>query len=440
MRNFFKDYSLTGVVLIFCTFLLGVVLRFYNLSEQDPWTDELASFYYLRNLSQVFYHESHSPLYYAVLRLFLGEHASLASIRYFSATLSLLHLILAFILGKKVFPRNQFLLFWVLVCLNPLDIIYARMARHYSWLLESVLIFALWLRVSAPTWRVSLWAALLGFVHVFALIPVFMLSFFDYLEKKNLKRFLVMSASAFLVVIYYLIRIAVLGPAQVGRNVSWNTDSFSAFIKGLMLQFMGDSYPRHLFFPIPLSLALGFILLVLGFFIWKRSRAGLKWFTIALVSVAFIELVSSFWINLRINRYLIYLSPLLFLAIAETWNKIKDWQLLAVLGIMLAFVVYVNPIALYPWDDEAVKLWKAETKEGNHQTFICANPYQALYYGLKTRHPCSSALKELDFKRPVQLLDLNSNDKLLILYLMENMQLVSYKKVNNSLIIFFDPK
>lgn len=441
MLKFFKDYSLTGVVLIFSTFALAVILRVTNLSAQSPWTDELASFYFLRHLSQVFEHESHSPLYYAVLRLVLGSEASLLSIRFFSAILSIIHLVVAFFIGQRIFTKNQMLLFWIFICLNPLDIIYARMGRHYGWLLESVLIFALWIRVSAPTWWVSFWAAILGFVHVFAIIPVFLLSLFEYLEKKDLKRFLIIAASSGMIVFYYLMRVFFLGHQKVGSNVSWNTEGFLAFMRSLVLQFLGDAYPRSQFFEPSLIWGLLLLVVVSGFFIWKKSRPGLEFLIIALVSIAFIEVVDLFWINLRINRYLIYLSPLMFLAVAQTWKEVKEWQVIVVLGLFLGGLLYVNPIAIYPWDDDAVLVWKEEiSQRPKMQTFICANHYQSLYYDLKTVHPCIRALSELDYKRPIQMFDLNSNDRLAVLFLMERMKITHYRKVNNSLIIFFDPK
>ncbi len=186
MRKFFEGHSLIGVVIILSVFIFAVALRYFDISAQSPWMDELASWWYMRNLSEVWGRESHSPLYYALLRLFTGN-SDIGTLRIFTATVSVIHLIECFFLGQLAFKKKHFLLFWILICLNPADIVYARMARHYSWLFEGVLIYYLLWRIKAPLWLQALNGAFMGFIHVFALIPVSFLALYRFWrEIKNI--------------------------------------------------------------------------------------------------------------------------------------------------------------------------------------------------------------------------------------------------------------
>ncbi len=106
MRKYFEDHSLTGVVIIFCAFALAVFLRFFDLSDQSPWTDEIASWWYLRHLDTVFFRESHTPLFYGLLRFFLGPDATISGIRHFVAAISVIHLIEFFFLGQMALKKQ----------------------------------------------------------------------------------------------------------------------------------------------------------------------------------------------------------------------------------------------------------------------------------------------------------------------------------------------
>jgi hypothetical protein len=442
MRNIFKDHSSLGVVLILCSFVFAVFLRVFDLGTLSPWTDELASWYYLRHLDLVFKVESHSPLYYALLRLILGEDASLYGIRMVSALASVAHLLLAFFLGKKVFSPGKFLIFWFLICFNPTDIIFARMARHYSWFLEGILIYVLWIRIKAPTWSLCVVSALMGFVHVFALIPMSLILFWEYLEKRNLKRLLLPLFSSGLVIFYYLARLITLGSQQVARNVSWNQLGFQQFWSGIWLQFFGDAYPRHIFYPVYLPLVLALSFLILGFLLWKSKKSSLLLVVSTILTLIVVEVFALSWINLRVNRYVIYLVPLLIYAIVDSLeDKVKTPVIVAVFAIALGYITFLNPLKTYPWDREKVELWKEFTRvhEGKIH-YVCANPYQSAYFDLGIEVPCSENILKLNTKASLIFFDLNLNDRLVLLYLMQEMRLADILRPATNGIFLFEPR
>lgn len=442
MRKYFEDHSFTGVVLIFCSFVFAVFLRIFDLGSLSPWTDELASWYYLRNLDLVFKIESHSPLYYGLLRAFLGEDASIHGIRMVSALTSVAHLVLAFILGRKVFSPGKFLVFWILICFNPTDIVFARMARHYGWFLEGILLYVLWVRVKAPTWWLCVVSAVLGFVHIFALIPMSLILLWDYLEKKDLKRFLLPLASSGLIIFYYFARLTLLGSKQVASNVSWNQQGFKDFWWDTWLQFFGSSYPRNLFYPVPVSVALGLSLLMLIFLLWKRQKSSLLFFATIVLSLVILEAFGAGWINMRVNRYVIYLVPILIYAIVDALEEqVNKPIILGVFAISLGFITCLNPLRTYGWDREKVALWQEYTRiHMDKAQLVCANPYQSTYFELKLNNPCSKDVLKVNTKAPLIFFDLNMNDRLVLLYLMQEMRVTDILRPATNGIFLFEPR
>lgn len=442
MRNLFKDHSLVGVVLILCSFAFAIFLRVFDLHSLSPWTDELASWYYLRHLDQVFQVESHSPFYYALLRFTLGSDASLHSTRLLTAWFSIGHLVLAFFLGRKIFSPAKFLIFWFLICFNPTDIVFARMARHYSMFLEGILIFILMIRTKSPTAWLCLLSALLGFIHVFALIPISMVLLWDYLENRSFRRTFLPLITSGLILLYYMARLLVLGSQQVGKNVSWNTAGFKDFWFSTWLQFFGDAYPRNQFYPVPLPLAgtLSGLLVLLLF--WKRKKSLFLFLSTALLSLIVVECFTLSWINLRVNRYLIYLVPLLIYAVVDAFeDEVKKPLVFSLFFLSLSHIIWFNPLKIYPWDQEKVSLWNEyATSHFSKAQFICANPYQSAYFNLNAATPCSERVHHINTQAPLIFFDLNLNDRLVLLYLGQKMQLKEVLSPHTNGIFLFEPR
>jgi hypothetical protein len=442
MRKYFEDHSFTGVVLIICSFVFAVFLRVFDLGSLSPWTDELASWFYLRHLDVVFKVESHTPFYYGVLRVILGGDATLYSIRLFSALLSVAHLLTAFFLGRKVFSPDKFLIFWFLICFNPTDIVFARMARHYSWLLEGTLLYVLWVRVKAPNWWLCVFSVIMVFIHVFSLIPISMILTWDYLKERDLKRFILPLASSGVIVFYYLLRVILLGPKQVAINVSWNASTFSYFLNSTWLQLFGESYPRHLFFPVSLLFACAISVLIGLFLVWKRKKSTLLLLSTIVLTIIVVETLNLGWLNLRLNRYVIYLVPLLIFALVDSFDeRVSKPAILFVFILCLSYITSFNPLRVYPWDREKVALWKefSRLQPGTAQ-FICSNSYQAAYFDMKDNYPCSQRVLDINPKAPVLFFDLNSNDRLVLIYLMQQMNLKEIFGPATNGIYLFEPR
>ncbi len=440
MRKYFEGHSLTGVVIILSVLFLGLFLRFYDPGSLSPWTDELASWWYLRHLDVVFSRESHSPVYYGVLRLFLGSDATIAGIRTFTAAISAIHLVEFFFLGQRVFKKNQFLVFWILICLNPTDIVYARMARHYSWLLEGILVYALLWRGEFPRWMRFVTGTFMGLIHIFALIPIGLIGLFDFRKHRNMNALIMDLLPCGPILIYYAVRILSFGEKHVASNVSWNADGFFQYLQLTMTQFLGEAYPHSLFYPVEPWFAafvvMGSFLLIL----WKRKDSGLLFFLMILGSLFAIE-VLSFWLNLRVNRYVIYLIAFWIMALSDLVPEDNRIIPFGVLIFSLMAIVVVNPLRTFPWEESKVQEWRNfSAGYPNTSQLVCSNRYQSDYYHLKAPPLCRDAFVSIDFKKDLIFFDLNGNDTFLIIQLMNFMDVTDFRPLKFGVMAKFTPK
>jgi hypothetical protein len=441
MHRSLKGLSFIGGTLLFGTFLLGIFLRFYDLSLQSPWTDELASWFYLRHLDQVFAHESHSPVYYFLLRFFLGPDASVSGLRYFSASLSVINLGVLYFLGSRFMERNKLILFMILLSLCPADIVYARMARHYFLLLEGPLILLFMIKGNVRTWIIWVYSFILSSIHIFALIPIITILIFDFLKNRKLRRTLIIFSSTLGIVIYYSLRLFFLGYSELGKNVSWNLSRFDAFISSIATQFLGGAFPRLVYYPVSLELAWTITTIAIVFVIIKRKDSGILFFGTLILSILFIEIINLGWINLRLNRYIIFLAGFLTYAVADAFERPSIKQLVGILALSLGLIIPLKLTHYFPWDDEVVREWKDYSAEHpGMNKLICVNKAQSLYYGFKGYLNCREAVSGLDLTKPLLFFDLNNNDRDIAVYLSQKMEPVTFKTSSHSNIIHFEPR
>ena len=430
-----------GVVLFSFSILFGTFLRLYDLDSVSPWSDEVSSWFYLRHLDLIFSSETHSPFYYSLLRLILGEDATVYGIRLVSALMSLFHLSLALFLGRKIFSPNQLLLFCLLIFLNPADIVYARMGRHYAWFLESVLLFILWLRIKSPTWWLALVAFGMGFLHAFAVIPIAFFMAQEWRENRQTKRSLVVVLSSFGFLLYSLSRLLVLGKEKVVENLIWNETSTFEHILSVAKLFLGEAWPRNQFFPVPLTLSLLVLGVSLAWLFDTSRKSFLNFLSLVLISFTVGLVISQFGVNLQVDRYFIFLIPVWMMALVDSSREPKNWILVLMLLLSSTYLVYLKPLVPYAWDDETVEIFRAyAASDSSRSQLICASRAQNEYYQLNAPLPCLSAVQKMDRKKPLIFLDLSGNDRLTMLFLNQEMNVLEHKKINHSRIILFEPR
>lgn len=441
MRKYFEGHSVIGVAIILSVFILALCLRFYDLGTQSPWSDEIATWWYSKNLKAVFYYESHTPLFYGIVRFFLGRDLSLFSIRIFVATISVIHLIEFFFLGQLALNKRAFLVFWVLICLNPADIVFSRMARHYSWLLEGTLVYYLLWRINAPCWIKILSGTFLGLLHLFGLIPIIVLSLFDYFGSRSWKKLLVSLIPLFPVSAYYLARIIWLSFPKVLSNVSWNQMSFTSFLASLATQFLGDSYPRFEYYKVEPTFAGCVLVIIFLFVVYFHKKSFWHFAAIFAMSVFLIEVLYP-WANFRVNRYLIYLPGLLSIVIAESCGDLKEKYFIPFLSLPLVWIVSFNPFLIHPWENEWVLKWyKFEEKHKIDQVIVCGTVYEKEYYHLYEDQYCWDHDIIVDQKKPLLIFMLNPAESLFAVKFINTMKITDKVNIENGgFMARFDPK
>jgi hypothetical protein len=453
MRKFFQDYSASGVVLISFTLFLGFFFRLIALPEASAWGDEIASLFYANNLSEIFHHESHTPLYYFLCKIWMtvfGE--SIVALRYLFVLMSFSILSLSGFLLLKKKETGFFLLFVVVWWLWPTDIIFSRQARHYGLYAElSFFYLILWRHKNDYSFRTLYWSSILiQFLHPFILVPVWFLAFYDYLKKSLTSKLLLLHLTTSLpLIIYYLARFFTYGQEKVLSNISWIHAKTMDYIKGLVLLFGGDSYPLNQIYPLSF-LTVGLFLFVVMIILLFKTKPRESWFKfgiIFLLSFLTIEIVSIFFTNVRISRYSFYLLPFFLYALIDSTSESRPRENLirgAVLMVILcSYNLYIlKPWSLFDWDDQNVASLKETLKNlPPRDLVVCGNRYQLDYYFKKPNLTCAQVtVSLLAQKKPFYFFDINGNDKVLMAYLLQEADLSFVKSIQHAIFIGVEPR
>lgn len=450
MLKAFKNYSLMGVVLFVSVLFLGLLFRILGLSSVSAWGDEIASLYYAQHLDRVFFHESHSPLYYLICKIWMSVFPStIVSLRVLFVLMGLgVTSVSALFLYRKR-GWGLALVFFILFWLWPTEIIYSRQARHYALYGELIfLLLILWdSRHEVNKWILWGLCCFVQLLHPLALIPVIFLLCYDIFKKTmSLSELRFYLTSTLPLWVYYVSRWFVLGQTKLLSNISWINNQFLDFQQALFLLLSGDSYPLTHVYPLSLLGSAVFLGVVMSLFYGFKSvhdEEKLKRFVLLyLVTVCLVEILLLFFTNLRVNRYFIYLVPfflssLLAFAVGNSNEKnVKLGSLLAMTLVVYQVFIF-EPWRPYAWDDDNVSSFKTTLQELPAKPLVvCANAYQRDYYFQLPYKNCSDEVLELHLKKePFYLFDITGNDKVLSLFLINQTQIERIEYFNQALFL-----
>lgn len=458
MHKFFKDLSFYGGVLFLAVFFIGIIIRFVGLAETSAWGDEVASWYFAQNLSNVFYTESHTPVYYFLCKIWMFVFpTSILSLRYFSIFLSLFVLLVScFLIYRKSGAKTSLVVF-SLWWLWPTMVIYSRQARHYSFYLDlTLLVLVMWdQKKSFNKWLLWGVLAFYQFNHPLAVIVVGFLAFWDFYSERINRQLIFTLSSAAPVTFYYLARLLFQGHEKVASNISWiNADTFS-FFKSMLILFAGDSFPFSKFYPVqPYGFSFLIISVLLALLIKSDLRSVfknnwlLKAISLFLLTQVLIESLGLLNFNLRISRYFIYVVGLFIFSaykMSESWSEREKLTRCGLVSGILIFYSFVfhKPWQFYLWDDQNVSRFEQEMSVlPAKDIVICASAFQLEYYFQRSYlGGCSEqALNLLKERKPFYFFDLNGNDKYTTMYLIESATIESYQKFDHSILLSVSPK
>lgn len=168
-----KDYSRRGVVLFFCVLVVGLVLRVLSI-HQSATATEIANLYFSHNLNQVFFLDSHTPVYYFIF----AKSITFLRVMMMLFSLSLIGICSYWLIQKR--SLIQGLLFFSVWWLWPVNLMSFE-------LLPAMCLLVLVLWYVKPSLKPWVWWPVLCFVqcfHPFIFILVWGLSFFEYSRKR----------------------------------------------------------------------------------------------------------------------------------------------------------------------------------------------------------------------------------------------------------------
>ena len=146
----------------------GGIVRFHAIGAKSLWLDETATLGYVVQppgdlLRDVATFDTHPPLYYAALHVWMAGSRSAARARAFSATLGVATLLTFYALAALLLPRAQALVATALLATSAYQAYFAQEARHYvlaTFLVTLSWYFVVRLLVARPRRRWPLFLAL----------------------------------------------------------------------------------------------------------------------------------------------------------------------------------------------------------------------------------------------------------------------------------------
>lgn len=357
--------------LILC---LGVFLRFYGLTNQSLWVDELVS---VRTAEKGFAgiinevsrgYDCSPPLYYFILHIWMmvlgtGELA----VRMLSAILGILLIPAIYYVGSSLFSRKAGLISAFLTAIGEFHIKYSQEARMYTMLALLGLFSTYFLYRALTTDRKSSWAGYIIFTiltiytHNYGLFiatsgVVFAVIFFVTQKNKCWKFLISLSVIALTYIPCFLL---FLTKQYVSPSLdSWlpNMRPFLAF--HTFLAFCGLSLGTFALHHIP-TIAIGVIIFLFffaaGIFSMKRHKKVFIPYIktnmnlILILCYLFVTLAIPMLISIKKpifmpDRYSISAWPAFFLILGLGLSKIKNKYILI---IPLILITFVSSVSLY---------------------------------------------------------------------------------------------
>lgn len=358
-------------------FLLGLVLRLFDLARKPLWLDE-ASTYYLTtqpDLSAVISAASadnHAPLHFITIWLARVAGSSEIFLRLPSALAGAFTVIVIYFIAKELYDERAGLIAASLLAVAPFHILYSQEARMYGMavLFVSLAIYLFFRSIrtgSLPDWALfGASCALAFYTHFYTAFVIaaliagyFVFRFREFLPGKqgddqkprflsvpgDLRNFLAGLALSFVLVIPVLASFFSQSGYFISGSFNWGLSMWD-IPSQTFLSFSSN-------WSSALSPFLSVILIILMVFglvlIWKRKEET----ALTLLVVFFVPLLISMYLsqiipfNVRYHLYLIVIF-LALAAISLAWlsGKISvRYGSIAVIGLI--FLVYAAPLASY---------------------------------------------------------------------------------------------
>jgi len=324
------------------------LLRLYNLGYHDFWYDEI---YTIIQSRSVIGYAWNAPLYYSVVHYWTKLFGlSEFSLRLPSSIFSSLSVVLAFLLGKKLFGIKSAILASLIMSVSSYQLWYAQEARDYSMLLFLSLLAVWFLYKAIKEDSLGSWVCFIlistaglytNYFYIFLFIAHLVYALFFRVKRLDFK---VTVSFLFIILgfIPYLSRF-LYKYFFVSQGFWIPKPTYKSLIVTLQNLCLGSTAPQFLY-----TLCLIVIVAAFGVVLWNiyrnKSREGLLLcLTLFLVPVLGAFLFSRFVFSVYIDRGLIIASPYLYLIIAYSLLNLKGKIRLLIIVIFL----FMLAISLY---------------------------------------------------------------------------------------------
>jgi hypothetical protein len=359
ITTWIKENSILLILVI-----IGSFLRFYKLTFQDIWIDEIFSMVHSspsKRYTEIYEflkaYDPHPPLYYYSIRFFSGlfEH-SVFIVRAFSAVLGVAGILSIYALGKELMNKNVGLIAAALLVINSFHIYYSQEARMYSMLfLTTTLSFYYLVKfIKNPNLKwvfaYTIFSSAMIYTHffgLFTLVSQYLILLFFILKpfENNRKRiFLLSLLTGLSTIIIYIPAIKIIMVSEQTTSY-WIQLPEADFFTQLIKKFFGNS-----------EIVLYFVVSLILYFLLKlyQQKSSNKFeinptkkkliFTFFIIMVWIvttysIPLILSFVkLPMLIDRYFINILPAILLLVACGLYKIKD--IVVQIGILSLIILF----------------------------------------------------------------------------------------------------
>ncbi len=351
--------------------VLAVALRLYQLTAAAIWGDEGSSLllaqYPLADLWVHAAHDVHPPLYFALLRGWIGLFGdAILSIRLLSALPGVITVLLGTWLTYLIASRRATILACLLLALLPTAVRYSQEVRMYSllgvWLLGATVALVYWVRTPERKRYLVIYALLMAagfYTHYFSALCV--LSHWLYVlvirrqpgsPHRHIARRDWWLANVAIVLLFLpwlpglIDLMRHMDDLKVGGDIGWESAvtgrSLPSMIWQLLAQDDGEAMPLWLLVSLP-----GCLAAVLAFMVWS-DRGGYHFDTMLVIYSALplmLVFAVSFVSPVFIERYLTAPALALPIILALFIDRLaRRFKLMA--GLVLAMILVVEGVGL----------------------------------------------------------------------------------------------
>jgi len=357
---FAKKYNIGSLLIIIL--MVGIILRFYGLTVQSYWVDELftlstanPSATFLESINKVLRDLVHPPVYNVLLwtwfKIFgFTEYAG----RSFSAFVGSLSIIAIYYLGKETFNKKVGLYAALIVSLNYFLIYFSQEARSYMLFFLLTILSYLFLFKSIRTksmyyiFLYTFFTLLLLYTHYFAFFLIasqfFVFLYYIVILPKNRKKLIYLGIFPMIIIALsvapLLYNILNSESTIATKNMAWCHAPTPYFFLSYMKDYF--SYQAILFVIL-------WLLLAIKIYQKKIKNSHIVYALIIWIVICYFLPYVKSMISYPIlaNRYTIYVLPAMILLVAAAVDSVENKK---IKYLLLALIIFFSVFRLYRYD------------------------------------------------------------------------------------------